>query len=49
MTLRLAVGLKPDYLPVRMALAESLQKLGELEQSREIYQQILKDHLIGDS
>ena len=43
-TLRLAVGLKPDYLPARMALAESLQKLGELEESGEIYQQILKDH-----
>ena len=42
--LRLAVGLKPDYLPARMGLAESLQKLGEFEQSREIYQQILQDH-----
>ncbi len=43
-TLRLAVGLKPDYLPARMALAGSLQKLAEQEQSREMYQQILRDH-----
>ena len=42
--LRLAVGLKADYLPARMALAGSLQKLGKLQESREIYQQILKDH-----
>ena len=43
-TLRLAVGLKADYLPAQIALAESLQKLGELEESREVYEQILKDH-----
>ncbi len=43
-TLRLAVGLQPDYVPARMALAETLQKLGELEESRETYTQILEDH-----
>ena len=43
-TLRLAVGLKPDYLPARMALAESLRRLGKLRESREIYRQILRDH-----
>ena len=43
-TLRLAVGLNSDYLPARMALAEALLKLGELEESRKAYERILQDH-----
>ena len=43
-TLRLAVALKRDYLPARMALAETLQKLGELAESRRMYSEILADH-----
>ncbi len=42
--LRLAVALKPDYLPARMALAESLRRLGKLRESREIFRNILSDH-----
>ncbi|MDE2928863.1 MAG: tetratricopeptide repeat protein [Acidobacteriota bacterium] len=42
-SLRLAVQLKPDYLPARLALAEALRKLGELEESRELYLRIVTD------
>lgn len=43
-SLRLAVKLKPDYLPVRLALADSLRKMGALEESRELYRRIVEDH-----
>ncbi len=43
-SLRPATKLKSDYLPARMALAESLRKLGKLEESRELYRRIVKDH-----
>ena len=42
-SLRLATKLKPDYLPARLALAEVLRKLGELEESRKLYHRIVKD------
>ena len=43
-SLRPATKLKSDYLPARMALAESLRKLGKLEESRELYRRIVRDH-----
>lgn len=42
-SLRLATQLKPGYLPARLALAEALRKLGELEESRKLYRRIVRD------
>ena len=43
-SLRLATKLKPNYLPARLALAESLRKKGALEESRKVYLKIAQDH-----
>ena len=43
-SLRLATKLKPNYLPARLALADSLRKMGALEESRDLYRGIVKDH-----
>ncbi len=43
-SLRLATKLKRDYLPARLALAEALRKLAELEESRKLYRRIVNDH-----
>lgn len=42
-TLRGALRLRPDYLPARLKLAESLLAAGDLGGSSEIYEAILKD------
>lgn len=41
-TLRAALALRPDYLPARLKLAESLFAAGELDQSYETYTAITK-------
>ena len=43
-SLRQAVDLKSNYLPAQMALAETLQKLRKLGESRQVYEQILKKY-----
>lgn len=43
-SLRQATQLNPDYLPARLALADSLRKMGALEESRELYRGIVEDH-----
>lgn len=43
-SLRLATKLKRDYLPVRLALAEALRKLGKSAESRELYRRIVETH-----
>lgn len=43
-SLRLAMELKPDFLPAQLALAAALQKLGKSTESRALYQRIVKVH-----
>ena len=43
-SLRQAVDLKSNYLPAQLALAETLQKLRKLRESRQVYEQILKKY-----
>ena len=43
-SLRQAVDLKSYYLPAQLALAETLQKLRKLRESRQVYEQILKKY-----
>ena len=42
-TLGAALSLKPDYLPARLKLAESLLTAGELDESNRVYSAILKE------
>lgn len=41
---REALRLKPDYLPARLKLAESLLTSGNLEEAGSMYEAIIKDH-----
>lgn len=43
-TLRAALRLKPDYLPARLKLAESLFDSGDLNASRQVYSVIIKEY-----
>ena len=43
-TLREAIKLNPGYLPARLKLAESFRVTGKWEESRGIYQAVLKEH-----
>ena len=43
-TLLTATGMKPEYLPARLRLAELLLASGKVEESEEIYARIAKDH-----
>ena len=43
-TLSQALALKPDYLPAQLKLAEALFDRGEIHESTEIYQAILRRH-----
>jgi len=42
-TLREAVRRKPDYVPARLKLAESLYSAGDLRESRKIYEAVVKE------
>jgi tetratricopeptide (TPR) repeat protein len=43
-TLGEALRIKPDYLPAQLKLADTLLTIGKLEESRNIYQAISKEH-----
>lgn len=39
-----AVEIKPEYVPAKLKLAEALLESGKIEEAKEIYEGILKDH-----